>query len=115
MATRTITELAKAVMDDLGLLEASENPTAAERSYIERRYREGLEELRDDGLVWWDAEAIPYAVFLGVVGFVSVLVSESFGTPRRVPMDVDLEAAKMRIRRRVAKNTSGEQTAYTDF
>lgn len=115
MATRTTTDLATAVMLDLGLIEANETPAAADRAFIVLRYTEGLEELRDEGLVWWEANAIPLAVFPGVVGYVAVLVSEGFGKPRQVPMDVEIEAAKRRIRRRVAKATSGEQTSFTDY
>lgn len=115
MATRTINDLCQAVMEDLGLIDASDTPAATDKAFIERRYREGLEELREDGLVWWDTTAIPYAVFLPVVGYVSILVSEAFGLPRQIPMDTELEAAKLRIRRRVAKRSAGEQTEFNDY
>jgi hypothetical protein len=115
MSTRTITDLARAVMEDLGLLAAGETLAQTDWDYVNRRYREGLEELRDDGLVWWEANAIPFVVFPGVVGYVSVLVSEGFGIPRTIPMDTDIEAAKRRIRRRVAKASTGEQTSFTDY
>lgn len=115
MTTRTITDLATAVMTDLGILDSRQSPAAEDRAYIESRYTEALEELRDDGLVWWDAGAIPLAVFPGVVGYVMVLVSEAFGKPRQVPLDVELEMAKRRIRRRVAKPTAGEQTSFMDY
>lgn len=115
MTTRTIQDLAKAVMQDLGLINATEDPAAADRDFIETNYMEALEELRDDGLVWWEANAIPLAVFQGVVSYVGIIVSEGFGKARTIPVDVELEAAKRRIRRRVAKPTTGEQTTFSDY
>jgi hypothetical protein len=115
MTTRTLQDLATAVMQDLAIIDAMDSPTAEDRAFIELRYTEALEELRDDGLVWWDATAIPLAVFPAVVGYMSVAVSEAFGKARSVPVDVELEAAKRRIRRRVSKATTGEQTSFTDY
>lgn len=115
MTTRTIQDLATAVMQDLALIDATESPSANDRTFIETNYREALEELRDDGLVWWEANAIPLAVFPGMVGYMGVLLSEAFGKPRSVPLNVELEEAKKRIRRRVARRSTGEQTQFSDY
>ena len=115
MATRTVTDLATSGMLDLGLLNATETPSATDRDFIATSYAEALEELRDEGLVWWEAGAIPLAVFPALTSYMAITVSEGFGKPRQVPVDVELEAARRRIRRRIAKPTSGEQTSFTDY
>jgi hypothetical protein len=115
MTTRTITDLATAVMEDLGVLDATASPSAEDRDLISRRYAEGLEELRDDGLVWWEANAIPYAVFLPVVSYVALLVRKPFFPELPPPSDPELDAAKLRIRRRIARRSTGEQTAFNDY
>jgi len=115
MTARTIVDLTAAVMLDLALINANETPSATDHAFIAASYAEALEELRDDGLCWWDANAIPLAVFPAVVSFMSISVSEAFGKPRQVPVDVELEAARKRIRRRIAKPTTGEQTSFSDY
>jgi hypothetical protein len=115
MATRTQQDLATAVLQDLRLIAAEETPSAADRAYVINRYTEALEELRDDGLVWWDANAIPYAVFPAVVYYVGLVVSPGFGISINGNIDDALEGAKRRLRRRVAKRSTGEATELSDY
>ena len=55
---------AKTVLGQLSLVEGS-------------RTLEALEELRDDGLVWWAANAIPLAIFPGIVAYMALIVGAS--------------------------------------
>ncbi len=115
--TRTQAELARAVMEDLGLIAANEDPAAADQSMILRRYTNLIEEWRDDNIVYWEANAIPYEVFEAVVGAMRLVVGPSFGVPGLVGEDLDnaLEGAKRRIRRRVKKPASGQPIAADYF
>ena len=80
-----------------------------------RQVHAHLRKLRDDGLVWWDANAIPYAVFPAVVYYVGLVVSPGFGISINGNIDDALEGAKRRLRRRVAKRSTGEATELSDY
>lgn len=115
MATRTQQDLATAVLRDLHLIAAEDDPSAADKAYVIQRYTEALEELRDDGLVWWDANAIPYAVFPGVVFYMAIVIASGFGLGINGNVDDALESAKRRIRRRVSKRSTGEAIEISDY
>lgn len=114
---RTGNELAKAVMEDLGLLEANESPSAEDNAMIKRRYSNILEEMRDEKTVYWEDDAIPYEAFEAMVGLMRLVVGPSFGVPGLVGEDLNnaMEGAKRRLRKRVAKPASGEPTAVDYF
>lgn len=97
------------------MISGTETPNAADQQYILRRYVEALEELRDDGLVYWEANAIPAEVFLAVVYFMGLVVSSGFNKPTPPDLDAALEAAKRRIRRRISKRSTGEATMLSEY
>ncbi len=110
--TRTQQDLAVAVMETMGALGAGEEPSARDQAFILKRYGDLLEELRDERLVYWEANEIPKEVFLAVVNVLVLLTQGAFGLPSPVGEDMDdvLEGCKRRIRKRVVKPKSGEQT-----
>ncbi len=110
--TRTQQDLAVAVMEDLGLLSPGELPSARDKASIVRRYENLLEELRDERLVYWDANEIPMEAFEALANIVGTLVMKSFGFPAPTGEEMDnaLEGCKRRIRKRVVKPKSGEST-----
>jgi hypothetical protein len=120
MATRTTLELAQAVMEDLGLInpDHGETPSAADTAMITRRYTNMLAEMSDEQTVYWDADAIPYETFEGVVGLMALIVGPSFGKPTVPPgeeFNNALEGAKRRLRKRVVKPASNQPTAVDYF
>lgn len=108
--TRTQAELARAVMEDLGLIAANEDPSADDQSMILRRYTNLLAEWQDDNIVYWDADAIPYETFEALVSVMRIVVGPAFGIPGLAGENLDaaLEGAKRRIRRRIVKPASGQ-------
>ncbi|CAN1724437.1 protein of unknown function [Hyphomicrobium sp. 1Nfss2.1] len=112
MATRTQADLASAVMEDLALINTGdgEDPSAADRAMITRRYQNMLAEMRDENIVYWSDDAIPYEAFEAVVGLMSLIVGPSFGKPKLAEgedFNNALDGAKRRLRKRVVKPASG--------
>lgn len=117
MATRTQAELALAVMEDLGLVDAQESLDAADEAMILRRYTNVLAEMADENTVYWEANAIPYETFEAMVGLMRLIIGPSFGVPGLAGEDLNdaLEGAKRRIRKRIVKPASGQPTAVGYF
>lgn len=115
--TRTQAELAQAVMEDLGLINPDESPSAPDQAMILRRYTNILAEMSDEQTVYWEANAIPYEAFEAVVGLMRLIVGPSFGIQGTVGEDLNnaLEGAKRRLRKRVVKPASGQSTAVDYF
>lgn len=117
MATRTTADLSLAVLENLGLISAGEGVAAADHEFISRRYANMLEEMRDERLVYWDFDAIPFEAFEGVVTLMSLVVEKSFGLPglKGEEFNDALDGAKRRIRARVGKPASGQPTEVGYF
>lgn len=119
MATRTSSDLAAAVMEDLGLINRGhgETPSASDEEMIKRRYQNMLAEMQDEDIVYWGDDAIPYEAFEALVGLMSLIVGPSFGKPK-IAEGEDfnrlLEGAKRRLRKRVVKPASGKPVAADD-
>ena len=114
---RTMTEMAKAVMLDMGLLDATEDPVAQDREYIIGIYEDLMAEMRDERLIYWPDNAIPKEDFQAVVKFMSLNVGSGFGIPMATgrAFEQELDYAKRRLRRRVVKESSGLDTHSADF
>ena len=117
--TRTIAELVQAVLEDMGLCnpDYGETPSAGDAAMIERRYRNMLAEMQDENIVYWDADAIPYETFEGVVGLMRLIVGPAFGSPKVAEgeeFNNALEGAKRRLRKRVVKPASGDTVRADD-
>lgn len=111
MTTRTQADLARAVMEDLSLLDAGESPSAADADYITRRYTEIFAEMIDDRLTYWAPDAIPLEAFNAVTGLMCVVCGNAFGKPQSPagePLNDAIEAAKRRVRKFVVKPASGQ-------
>lgn len=117
MTTRTMIELAKAVMLDLGLIDASADPSAEDSAYVRARYQDLMAELRDDRLVYWEDDAIPREAFEAVVKLMGLTVGTAFGLayPSGNDFERELEVAKRRLRRRVVKRSADVDLPVTDF
>lgn len=107
MATRTQTELATEVMRHLGLLDASELPSADDREFISRVYADKAAELKDKGLVYWPLNEIPAIAFTALKKLIAAEVAIAFGVTARLP-DPTGELAERELRRQSAARSTGE-------
>lgn len=109
--TRTAAELARAVLEDFGLIEAEEDLDDGDQEMITRRYTNIMAEMRDDKVspVYWENDTIPQEVFEPLVGLMRLIVGPSFGIPGLVGEDLDnaMQGAKRRIKRHTAKPSAG--------
>lgn len=101
----TTTQLADAVLRELGVADASETPDTADRTYVTDSYAAWWEEMASHGteLVYWPASEIPAPVFLIVRDMMMLECAGAFGQ-RLDP--ADKESRKMVIERRLRKHTS---------
>lgn len=117
MATRSTQQMATDVMLDLGLIEASQSPSATDADYIKRRYADLMEELRDDLICYWPDNAIPVVVYERIIKLVGLSVGGAFGLPMPSgrAFEVEMQAAKNRVRKHTALRSSGLSQAVDDF
>lgn len=115
MTTRTESELAADVLRDLGVIAAEADPSALDSQWVIRRYRNILDELTDDGIAYWSADAIPLNVYEGLIDILALTVGPSFGRPWKRGRELEdaLAIARRRIRARTHKR-SAEVPAYVD-
>ncbi len=117
MATRTLVQLSKAVMEKLALIDSHGSVAAVDHQTIVDRYTEIMEQLRDESIGYWDDGAVPLLVFGAVTDLVALHVAPSFGAPL-VPI-TKIEEAEVSIKRRIKRHTkkyaSGDEAEMVDF
>lgn len=118
MATRTPTELAANVLLHLGVVASDATPSAADSSYVIKRYQDLYEELADpdEHIVYWDQDAIPRVVFEPLTQLVALTVSTPFGfpvTPQQ--LEAGIEIFKRRLRRHTHKRPAELPVEVDDF
>jgi hypothetical protein len=83
MTTRTAAELATAVMRRMGLISASEDPSAEDSDYLTTLYEEKLAELAalyvGAECIYWASSETPLAVFNVMVDLVANAAGPAFG------------------------------------
>lgn len=123
---RTKSELSTAVLRELGVVDALHSPAAVDAAFVEERYDDRLEEMKDKGLVYWPntgraTEEIPNVVFRSMVLIMVAEVAPSYGYP--IPTSVDDRGRPipcgtkglMDLRRHLAKGPSGAPTRATYY
>lgn len=116
MATRTALELATNVLLDWGIIPSDDTASAADVALIIRRYQNILEEFAEDGLAYWDYNAIPTVIFEPLTQIMALVVARSFGKP--VPaadMEAGMQIFKRRLRRHAHVVASGEPTRVENY
>lgn len=93
--SRTVQELAKAVMNRLGAIDINEEPSAAEKERIEQLYADKLEELIPKDRVYWTSDAIPGAVFGAMMRIIAEEVAPGLGM--EIPTEQDENGATLTI------------------
>ena len=109
--SRTRSELATSVLRDMGVLDASETPSADDATLVKAAYDDKYEEWQDENLVYWQLDEIPNAVFLPIRDLIVNEVKGAFGqpTPSVAEKMAQEEALKMRLRRHVARSATGHR------
>lgn len=114
--TKTTTELAEAVLREIGVIDATESPEAVDRDFVIAAYGDKFEELADRELAYWAKAAIPNAIFLTVRDLTINEVRGAFGEPMSA---ADKEAQEIIILRQLRRHTqvraSGHATAADYF
>ena len=80
--SRTKTELAARVAEELGVLAAGETLAAADAELIKARYVDRLEQLESDDLAYWPENAIPGGAMEGLTIVIADICAPSFGKQR---------------------------------
>jgi hypothetical protein len=105
---RTRSELVIAVLREMGVLDASEEPGAEDSTHVKGVYDDKLEHWIDEEIAYWSADEIPNAVFIAVRDIMINEVSGSFGQP--VPLETKQAreiALTTRLRRHAARHRTG--------
>lgn len=108
--SKTTTELADAVLRELGVVDAEETPDSVDRTYVTDRYADKYDELAAPGreLVYWPEAEIPNAVFLALRNLMMMEVQGAFGEPIDPAEKEAREAMLLRpFHRHTARGASG--------
>ena len=82
MATKA--DLAQAVLEDLGVIAASETPSASDQTLIIQRYEREYSLLLNKQLAWWSKDAIPDEAMGPLTQLVAYRAAPSFGQLRNM-------------------------------
>lgn len=117
---RSKSDLATDVLRKLGVLDALHSASAEDAAHVEARYDDKLEELRDQGLVYWShtsrtSEDIPNAIFGALVNIMAEDQAAYYGVEIPAVSDnarpVSCGTKGLRdLRRHMAKGPSGSPT-----
>lgn len=108
---RTTTELADAVLRELGTVDAEETPDTVDRNFVIAAYEAKYSELSAPGLklVYWEQTSIPNSIFLLLRNLIMNEVRGAYGEPMPPDEKEARETVLLRpLRRHVAVERSGE-------
>lgn len=123
---QTKNNLVKEALWELGVIAEDENPSAAQSSYVRKKYDRVLERWRDDGLVFWEntgnaTAEIPDEVFDCVAKMLSGEIYRQFGfseeklTRRNGRVMTVSELGLMELRKILSKRTETEPVRTESF
>ncbi len=121
MANRTQSDLVTVILVDvLAVYGPADSIDASDDKTVKRAYVEILAWLRDDGLAYWDLNAIPFEVVRHIADIVGYRVGPSFGVPLATLADpatgLNLEDRGLKnLRRHIEKNYQGEPVRAVYF
>ncbi len=113
---RTRSELVTSVLREMGVLDASEEPSAEDATHIKAVYDDKLEHWIDEDVAYWSSDEIPNAVFIAVRDIMINEIGGAFGQP--VPPETKQQREIMlenRLRRHAARHRSGVAIAADYF
>jgi hypothetical protein len=115
---KTESDLATAVLRELGVVDADETPDSSDSTLVIDVYRSKWEEIASHGneLVYWSRSSIPLPVFLIVRDLIMNEVRGTFGEPQ-LPEERDARENVIlkRLRRHVATQSSGLSVRATYY
>lgn len=77
----TRTEMIRQVLENLGVIDAIQSPSAEDAVAAGRRLDQETARLREIGLMWWTVDAIPDAVSQALSDLVAERCGPTFGKP----------------------------------
>lgn len=99
---KTTDDLVEKVLQLLLVTDPLEQISTEDNSAVTSQYTTSLEDLRDQGLVYWTASAIPEAIFDALARYVAFQIAPAYGVS--LPVDFK-QSALARLRQHNAKNT----------
>ena len=118
--SKTKTELAVAVLRDIGVIDATESPTVGDEDvdYVISIYEDKFEQLAAPGreMVYWPRDEIPVPVFLSLRDMIANEVKGPFGEPM-APEDKEARETVIlkQFRRHMRREATGNPTAGEYF
>lgn len=109
---RTETDLVRAVMEESGLVDSTGDIASNDDDLVKRRYREKLDEIRQEGLAYWPPDAIPLEVFPALRKLIANEIGPAYGIAFNPQVE---EWARRQLRRIIGKKTSGVPTPAEYF
>lgn len=110
MATFDPSDLAEAVLREMAVIDATEEPDAVDETFVIGVYEQKYAELQAPGLelVYWKQDEIPDAIFLTLRDLVINECSGAFGEPTPPETKDARETITLkRLRRHVARDKTG--------
>ncbi len=107
--TKTTTELAEAVLRELGVIDATESPESVDETFVIDAYGAKFDELQDRELAYWTKTAIPRPIFLTIRDLVMNEVRGAFGEPMSA---ADKENQEIIILRQLRRHTQVRATGH---
>ena len=107
---RTRSELVISVLREMGVLDASEEPSAEDAAHVKDVYDDKLEHWIDEEIAYWTSDEIPNAVFIAIRDIMINELGGTFGQP--VPLETKQAREVMlttRLRRHTARHSSGHR------
>lgn len=109
--SKTETQLAQQVLEDMSIIPAGGVPTAADNEYVIRVYNDKIEDWRDESLVYWVAGEIPQSIFRTLCALVANEIAPAFGKTSSLEERMQRETMLLRrLRRHMARKPSGFPT-----
>lgn len=102
MATQA--DLRRLILTHLTIIDAEGDVEADQGSLLDLFINGASDELKEKGLLWWDADAIPGAVTIPLSRYVSALACKAFGKGNK-----GYEADKDQARKDIAALKSSEE------
>lgn len=112
----TTTQLAEAVLRELGVIDATESPESTDQTFVVTAYERKFDELVDREMAYWDKADIPNKIFLTVRDLIINEVRGAFGEPMSAAEKEGQEIIILRqMRRHVQRRDTGHATEADYF
>lgn len=116
MANKTIVDLVDHILKiELQVVEVIEPIAYEDFATVEKIYLAKLEVLRDEGLVYWDIDAIPDAIFLPLAKNIAWECAIGFDVEVDQTLKIKDQPGVNQLFRHISKRTAGEPVVATYY